>query len=279
MRTVRFSDLKKVLWASMLMPLFMSCQKNAITGRNQLLILGEGDVQKLANTQYRDFLNKNPVVGQGSTRDQMMVTSVGNRLAVAVTQYADEMGKADLLKGYNWEFNLVNKNEVNAWCMPGGKVVVYTGLLPVAQNEASLAVVMGHEVAHAIARHGNERMSQGLVQQLGGVALAVAVMDKPYETQQLFLAAYGVGTSVAGILPFSRKHELEADRFGLIFAAKAGYDPREAEGFWTRMARANSGAKPPEFLSTHPSDDTRIRKVREYAEEAMKYYRPAAPQP
>jgi predicted Zn-dependent protease len=263
----------------MLVPLLVSCHKNAITGRNQLLILGEGDVQKLANTQYRDFLRQNPVISPGTTRDQMLVTSVGNRLAVAVTQYADEIGRADLLKGYNWEFNLVNKNEVNAWCMPGGKVVVYTGLLPVAQNEAALAVVMGHEVAHAIARHGNERMSQGLVQQLGGVALAVAVMDKPYETQQLFMAAYGVGTAVGAILPFSRKHELEADRFGLIFAAKAGYDPREAEAFWTRMANANSSPKPPEFISTHPSDDTRIRKVREYAEEAMKYYRPSQPQP
>lgn len=274
-----YSDLKKAFGALLLLPLLMSCQKNVITGRNQLLIIGEGEVQKLANTQYRDFLNKNPVVGQGSTRDQMMVASVGNRLAVAVTQYADEMGRADLLKGYNWEFNLVNKNEVNAWCMPGGKVVVYTGLLPVAQNEAALAVVMGHEVAHAIARHGNERMSQGLVQQLGGVALAVAVMDKPYETQQLFMAAYGVGTTVGAMLPFSRKHELEADRFGLIFAAKAGYDPREAEGFWTRMAKANSGQKPPEFLNTHPSDETRIRKVREYAEEAMKFYRPAQTHP
>jgi predicted Zn-dependent protease len=251
---------------------FSSCHKNSITGRNQLLLLPESEVQKMALTQYRQFLSENYVVYQGSTRDQIMVTQVGNRIAAAVTRYAAEMGRADLLNGYQWEFNLVNKGDVNAWCMPGGKVVVYTGLLPVAQTETGLAVVMGHEVAHAIARHGNERMSQGLLQQMGGVALAVAVSNKPYETQQLFLAAYGIGSTVGGMLPFSRKHELEADRYGLIFAAMAGYDPREAESFWQRMSQQGSGQKPPEILSTHPSDDTRIRKVRDYAEEAMKYY-------
>jgi predicted Zn-dependent protease len=159
--------------------------------------------------------------------------------------------------------------------MPGGKVVVYTGLLPVTQNEAALAVVMGHEIAHAIATHGNERMSQGILQQLGGVALSVAVANKPNETQNLFLQSYGIGSTVLGTLPFSRKQETEADKFGLIFSAMAGYNPNEAIPFWQRMAKASEGAqKPPEFLSTHPSDETRIANMQKFIPEAMKFYKP-----
>ena len=258
---------------SILLVFLFSCQKNSITGRKQLLLLNESDIQKMALTEYRGFLKENPVVAAGSTRDQIMVAQVGQRIAQAVQSYLAAEGKADLLAGYNWEFNLVNKPDINAWCMPGGKVVVYAGILPVTQNEPALAAVMGHEIAHAIAKHGNERMSQGLLQQMGGMALSAAVSNKPTETRALFMGSYGVATTLGGILPFSRKHELEADRFGLIFAAMAGYDPREAEAFWKRMAAASGGKKPPEFLSTHPSDETRIAKVREYAQEAMKYYR------
>ena len=253
---------------------FNSCQKNTFTGRSQLQMFPETDIQKLADTQYRTFLTQNKVFSQGSTPDQMRITQIGNRLAVAVTQYAASLGRTDLLDGYKWEFNLVDSKDVNAWCMPGGKVVVYTGLLPVAQTDAGLAIVMGHEVAHAIAKHGNERMSQGLLQQMGGMALSVAVANQPTTTQNLFMNSYGIGSSLLGILPFSRKHELEADRYGLIFSALAGYDPREAEFFWQRMAKMNSGQKPSEFFSTHPSDETRIQKVREYAADAMKYYNP-----
>lgn len=158
--------------------------------------------------------------------------------------------------------------------MPGGKVVVYTGLLPVTQNEAALAVVMGHEIAHAIAKHGNERMSQGLMQQFGGIALQVAVANKPQETQNMFMSAYGLGSTVGAILPFSRKQELEADQFGLRFAAMAGYNPQEATAFWKRMAQVGGGQKPPELLSTHPSDETRIQKMDGYVKEAMQYYKP-----
>jgi predicted Zn-dependent protease len=150
--------------------------------------------------------------------------------------------------------------------------------MPVARNEAGLAVVMGHEIAHAIARHGNERMSQAMLQQMGGIALSVAVINQPTQTQALFMDAYGLGTTLGGTLPFSRKHELEADRFGLIFAAMAGYDPREAAPFWERMSKMSTGQKPPEIMSTHPSDETRIAKVKEYAQEAMKYYKPAVNQ-
>ena len=252
-----------------------SCQKNTVTGRKQLLLMNEGQVQAMALTQYREYLGKNPAVKPGATPQQVMVSRVGARIATAVDRYAADMGKPEITQGYQWEFNLVDKNELNAWCMPGGKVVVYTGILPVTKDETGLAVVMGHEVAHAIARHGNERMSQGLLQQFGGAALDVALTNKPAETRNLYLSAYGIGTGVGLILPFSRRHELEADRFGLIFAAMAGYDPNAAAGFWQRMADAGGkGPKPPEFLSTHPSDDTRIRSVQEYAKEASKYYKP-----
>jgi predicted Zn-dependent protease len=266
--------MRRVLFlkAILLISLF-SCQKNSITGRKQLLLLNEKDVQTMALTEYRGFLKDNPVVAVGTTRDQIMVAQVGQRISQAVQSYLASEGKGDLLSGYEWEFNLVNKPDVNAWCMPGGKVVVYSGILPVTRNEQGLAVVMGHEIAHAIAKHGNERMSQGLMQQMGGIVLSAAVSNKPAETRALFMGSYGIGSNVLGILPFSRKHELEADRYGLIFAAIAGYDPREAEAFWKRMAVAGGEKKTPEFLSTHPSDDTRISKVREYAKEAIKYYR------
>jgi len=178
---------------------------------------------------------------------------------------------SDRLKGYDWEVNLVQDNQINAWCMPGGKIVVYTGLLPVTKNEDALAAVMGHEVCHALLQHGNQRMSQALIQQLGGVALSVALADKPQETRNLFLAAYGVGTQVGVMLPFSRSHELDADRWGLIMSAMAGYDPREAIGLWERMEKAGGG-KAPEFLNTHPSEGRRIERLQRIMPEAMEYY-------
>jgi predicted Zn-dependent protease len=248
------------------------CTKNSITGRSQLLLVPDADLLQLSNQQYRSFLSQSRVVT--GTADAALVARVGGNIARAITNYAKETGKGDLTKGYEWEFKLVDDKTVNAWCMPGGKVVVYTGILPVTKDENSLAVVMGHEIAHAIANHGNERMSQGLVQQMGGIALSAAVATKPAATQALFMQAYGVGSTVGGTLPFGRKQELEADRYGLIFAALAGYDPDAAVGFWQRMAQAGGGgSKPPEFLSTHPSDETRIAKVREYAAEAKKYLR------
>lgn len=254
--------------------LMVGCAKNQITGRSQLRLLPESDLQAMATQQYQQFLAQSKVVPVSVNKDAEMVRRVGTRIASAITKYLKDQGKSDILDGYKWEFNLIDNKEVNAWCMPGGKVVVYTGLLPVTQNEAALAVVMGHEIAHAIALHGNERMSQGLVQQLGGVALQVAVANKPAETQNLFMTAYGIGTTVGGTLPFSRKQELEADRFGLRFAAMAGYNPQEAIPFWQRMAKAGSGQKPPEILSTHPSDETRINKMQQYVKEAMPYYKP-----
>ena len=203
-----------------------------------------------------------------------MVTNSGKRIQKAVETYMKQNKKyAKRIKGYNWEFNTVESDQVNAWCMPGGKVVFYTGIMPICGTELGTAVVMGHEVAHAIAGHGNERMSQGIATSLGGITLAVAMQNKSEETQNLFLNAFGVGTQVGLMLPFSRKHESEADKMGLMFMAMAGYDPREAIKFWTRMEKASEGQRPPEFLSTHPAPATRIWNLNKWMPEAMEYYK------
>ncbi|MDZ7372148.1 MAG: M48 family metallopeptidase [candidate division KSB1 bacterium] len=250
----------------------IACTTVPITGRKQLNLIPQSDMLSMSYQQYDAFLKENKL----STDPQAtaMVKRVGSRIQKAVEQYFAEQKMSSHLQGYNWEFNLVESDQVNAWCMPGGKVVVYTGILPLTQDEAGLAVVMGHEIAHAVAEHGNERMSQALLQQLGGVALTVAMRDKPEETRNLWLSLYGVGTTVGAILPYSRLHESEADELGLIFMAMAGYDPNAAIPFWQRMAALKGGQAPPEFLSTHPSDETRIRKIKEILPKAMKYYRP-----
>ena len=256
------------------MMLVVACTQNPITGRNQLALVSESQMQEMAVSQYRQFLNESKVVSSSQSKDAEMVRRVGSRIASAVTTFYRGKGLSKELEGYQWEYNLVQSNDVNAWCMPGGKIVVYTGILPVAQNEAALAVVVGHEVAHAVAKHGQERMSQGLVQQLGGVALSVALSSKTAETQNLFMQAYGVGSNVFGVLPHSRKQELEADRLGLIYTALAGYNPREAVPLWQRMASLGNGQKPPEFLSTHPAEQTRIQQLQAHMSEALKYYKP-----
>lgn len=251
----------------------VGCSTNAITGRKQLKLLPEGDLQNMAKTEYQSFLTQNKIVNTTVSKDAEMVTRVGKRIAAAITDYYTQQGKGAVLEGYQWEFNLVNSNEVNAWCMPGGKVVVYTGILPVTQNEAGLAVVMGHEIAHAIAQHGNERMSQQMLAQ--GLGTVGTVLTSGNSTvSNIFNTIYAPGAQIGVLLPNSRKQELEADHFGLIFAAMAGYNPNEAAPFWERMSKVGGGEKPPEFMSTHPSDETRIKKVQEYAKEAMKYYKP-----
>jgi predicted Zn-dependent protease len=263
--------MKKIISLLIVTTLFSGCALNLVTGRKQLNLISESELQLMAVSEYRTFLSDNKVLASGN-HDAAMVQRVGTRIANAVTTYYTNQGKAEILKGYEWEFKTVDSKEVNAWCMPGGKVVVYSGLLPVTQNENGLAIVMGHEIAHAIAKHGSERMSQAMVQQLGGVALQVALANKPQETQNLFLMSYGIGSQVGAMLPWSRQQETEADQYGLIFAAMAGYNPQEAIPFWERMSAAGGGGTP-EFLSTHPSDDTRMRKLRQFMPEAMKYYK------
>jgi len=248
----------------------LSCQTVPITGRHQLSLIPAGQVLSMSAGNYRDFLAKNQVIR--GTADAEMVQRAGKRIQQAVERYFAEHNLSGQLKGYQWEFNLVDSKEVNAWCMPGGKVVVYTGILPMTRDETGLAVVLGHEIAHAVANHGDERMSQGLLAEMGGVALAEALSTKPKETSDLFIAAYGLGAQVGVLLPFSRLHESEADHLGLIFMAMAGYDPRSAVGFWERMAAGKQGSAPPQILSTHPADATRIKNIQSLLPEAMRYY-------
>lgn len=270
--------MKKIISFILVASLMVACSMNRVTGRKQLSLVPESELQLMATEQYNTFLKENKVVNPSTSNDAAMVKRVGNNIASAISNYYQSVGQSDILDGYNWEFNLIDSKDINAWCMPGGKVVVYTGLLPVTQNENALAVVVGHEIAHAIAQHGNERMSQQLVQQLGGVALQIAIANQPAQTQNIFMTSYGIGTTVGAILPFSRKEELEADKFGLFFSAMAGYNPQEAIPFWERMSNSGGG-KPPEFLSTHPADDTRITKLQNLMPEAMKYYEASTKKP
>ena len=250
-----------------------ACTTNTITGRSQLSLVSESSLQQEAITAYTSFLSKNHVVSSATSKDAEMVKRVGTRIAKAITKYYTDKGLSGELSGYNWEFNLVDNKEVNAWCMPGGKVVVYTGLLPVAQNEAALAIVMGHEITHAVVHHGQERTSQALLAQ--GIGLTGDVFTSGNATaNNIFKSIYSPGAEIGVLLPNSRKQEYEADHYGLIFAAMAGYNPREAIPFWTRMAALNTGSKNPEFLSDHPLDTNRIKKLKGYMDEALKYYQP-----
>jgi predicted Zn-dependent protease len=249
----------------------ISCAKVPITGRKQTNLLPESELIGMAAMQYDSFLVTNPLANPASN-DARMVRQVGIKIQNAVEKYLSDNNLSDRVAGYQWAFNLVNDPTVNAWCMPGGKVVFYTGILPVCNGENGIAVVMGHEIAHAIARHGNERMSQGIIAQLGIGVLSEAMQTNPSATKDIFLQSVGIGTSL-GMLSFSRKHESEADHMGLIFMAMAGYDPREAPKFWERMS-AGGGQEPPEFLSTHPSHDTRVDNLNKHMEEALKYYKP-----
>lgn len=248
-----------------------ACQKVPITGRKQLRLLPESEMIQMSLTSYKYFLTKNPPVAD-TDANTILVKKVGYKISNAVETFMKQKGLSSRLQGYKWEFNYVNDKAVNAWCMPGGKVVVYSGLLSVTQNESALACVLGHEIAHAIAQHGNERMSQGLLVQGGGLALQVALAEKPQLTRDLFNQSYGIGSQL-GMLKYSRVHESEADKMGLIFMAIAGYDPNESVGFWQRMAAASGGNEPLELLSTHPSDATRISDIKKFLPEALKYYK------
>lgn len=247
-----------------------SCSTVPLTGRSQLNMIPNNEMLAMSFQQYDQFLKENKL--STNQTEVNMVKRIGGNIKSAVERYMRANNLSDRLNGYNWEFNLVENDQINAWCMPGGKVVVYTGILPVTNDEVGLAVVMGHEIAHAIAEHGNERMSQQLLQQVGAVGLIVAMKDEPVQTQAIWLSVYGVGTTVGIMLPYSRSQESEADHLGLIFMAMAGYDPHIAPEFWKRMAAGKQGASPPEFLSTHPSDQTRINDITAWIPEAMKYY-------
>ncbi len=248
-----------------------ACSTVPITGRQQLDLVPDSTMLSMSFQEYQKFLNEHKLsTNQGQTQ---MVNRVGTRIQRAVEDFFAQRGSSHQLAGYAWEFNLVEGEEVNAWAMPGGKVVVYTGILPVAKDESGLATIMGHEIAHAVAKHGDERMSQALLAEMGGLTLSTALAKQPAQTRELYMRVFGVGVQVGALLPYSRTQESEADHLGLIFMAMAGYDPNKAVEFWQRMSQMKGGQAPPEFLSTHPSDETRIRKIKERLPEATQYYR------
>ncbi|HEY3430058.1 MAG TPA: M48 family metallopeptidase [Cyclobacteriaceae bacterium] len=264
--------IKKAIALFLVGTLLYACAKVPITGRSQLSLISNAEIIPMATAQYREVIAKGPI----STNQEQtaLVRTVGTKIQKAVEKYMAEKGWSSQLDGFAWEFNLIDDPKtVNAWCMPGGKVAFYTAILPICKDESGVAVVMGHEVAHAIANHGRERMSQGLAQQMGISTLGAAMGQNPGLTSQIFMQAVGYGSQI-GMLKFSRTHESEADKIGLIFMAIAGYDPREAPKFWERMSAGSNGQKPPEWLSTHPSDETRIKDLNAAMPEALKYYKP-----
>ncbi|MEO1050577.1 MAG: M48 family metallopeptidase [Bacteroidota bacterium] len=247
------------------------CQTVPVTGRKQLSLVSNGEILPLAASQYQQVLKESKLAT--NQEQTQMIKRVGTRIQKAVEAYMAEIGASDQLQGFEWEFSLIEDDKtVNAWAMPGGKVAFYTGILPICKDEKGVAVVMGHEVAHAIANHGRERMSQGLALNFGLGSISAAMGQNPTTTQQLLLQSIGAGSQL-GVLKFSRTHESEADKIGLIFMAIAGYDPSEAPKFWSRMRELSGGSQPPEFMSTHPSHETRIRDLESQIPGAMEYYR------
>lgn len=230
--------------------LVFSCAKNPFTGKNTLALVGNNEIFPSAFQQYNQFLSESKVIK--GTAEAQKIATVGSKIKVAAEKWLNANGYTGYLNDYQWEYNLVDSKDVNAWCMPGGKIVFYTGILPICKDDAGIACVMGHEVSHALANHGQQRMSAGLLQQLGAVGVVAATGNKSAETQQMAMTAYGLTTELGGMLPFSRKHESEADQIGLMLMAIAGYNPDTAVSFWERMSANAGGNKPPEFMSTHP---------------------------
>jgi predicted Zn-dependent protease len=263
---------KKICFVFLGLLLLYGCATVPVTGRRQLDLVSSSEINAMSATQYQEVLKKGPL---STNQEQVaMIKRVGAKIQKGVEQYMASKGASDQLAGFAWEFNLIQDDKtVNAWCMPGGKVAFYTAILPICKDETGVAVVMGHEVAHAIANHGRERMSQGLLQEFGLSTLGSAMGQNPTATKQIFLEAVGMGANL-GMLKFSRQHESEADHIGLIFMSMAGYNPQEAPKFWERMTSMSNGQKPPEFMSTHPSDETRISQLNGWMPEAMGFYKP-----
>jgi len=260
--------MKKIYTLLIIVLVFSGCATNPFTGQRNMAFISNAQLFPMAFAQHDEFISENIVVT--GTPEAEMLTRVGLRLVDAAQKLLNEEGVYDYFDDYQWSFTLVQDDSINAWAMPGGKIVFYTGILPVTQNEAGIAVVMGHEIAHAILNHGQQRMSAGILQQLGGMGLSIATANQSPEAQALIMTAFGVGSALGGTLPFSRQHEREADRYGLILMAIAGYHPEEAVEFWERMSSAG-GAGIPEFLSTHPSGPNRVRDLRNSIPEAMQY--------
>ena len=250
------------------MLVLQSCSTVAVTGRNQLNLVSDSEVLTASLSEYSEYMK----TAKKSTNVEQtaMVTKVGRNIATATEQYLRANGLESEINNYSWEFNLVQSDEVNAFCMPGGKIVVYEGIMKLVSGEDELAVIIGHEVAHAVAKHSNERMSQQLLASYGSQALSVALSKKSAVTQQIASTVYGLGAQYGVMLPFSRKHESEADYMGLVFMKMAGYNPSAAVTFWQKMS--SQGGSTPEFLSTHPSDTRRIDDINKALPEINQKY-------
>ena len=248
--------------------LWAGCGSVPLTGRRQLLLVSDQEVLSSSLTQYNDYMKTAP--RSSSAKQAAMVKRVGQKIAQATEAYLRQNGLAAEVKNFQWEFNLVADKQVNAFCMPGGKIVVYEGLMKLVTSDDELAVVIGHEVAHAVAKHSNERMSQQLMAQYGAQIMGQALSNKSAAVQQIGNSVYGLGAQYGVMLPFSRKHESEADYMGLVFMAMAGYNPEVAVNFWQKMSAGKSGSTP-EFMSTHPSDATRINEIKQHLPEIEKY--------
>lgn len=260
----------RILLVLMSVAMLWACAKVPITGRRQLSLVSNSEIIPMSFQQYEQVLKESKL--SEDEEQVQMVKRVGAKIQKAVEDYMVMKNIPEYLDGFEWDFNLIDDDIVNAWCMPGGKVAFYTGIMAICEDETGVAVVMGHEVAHAIANHGRERMSQGLLTNgfLGGVSVAMG--SNPTMTQEILMQSIGAGTQL-GMLKFSRKHESEADEIGLIFMAMAGYNPNAAPEFWERMSEGSGGSQPPEFMSTHPSHETRISDLKALIPEAMKYYK------
>ncbi|MGV6844869.1 MAG: M48 family metallopeptidase [Lutibacter sp.] len=244
----------------------VSCSTVPITGRKRLNLVGDEQVLPASFTQYDNFLKEHTL--SKNVKETNEIREVGKNISEAVDRFMRANGMTKEANSYKWEFNLVEDKTINAWCMPGGKVVFYTGILPICKNKDGIATVMGHEIAHAFAKHGQERMTTGMLQQAGGIAVALSTSKKDPKTRQIWNTAFGV-SSTLGVLAFSRTHESEADKLGMVFMIMAGYNPQEAINLWVRMSQQSKGNKPPEFLSTHPSDETRIKNLKAYLPTAV----------
>ena len=264
--TLKSFTMKSLKYPLLLLLIVISCNTNPFTEKKTLAIVPNSTLLPMSFKQYDQVLEKENI--EKGTEDAKMIQRIGVRIANAAEKWLAEKGYEDYTENYKWEFSLIKKDMINAWAMPGGKVAFYTGILPVAKNDNGIATIMGHEVAHALANHGQQRMSAAQIQQTVGAVGAVAIGDDNEKEQQIFNVAYGLGSQLGVMLPFSRKHETEADKIGLTIMAIAGYDPSNAYKLWQRMSEASGGKAPPEFLSTHPSNETRIQNLKEWSSDA-----------
>lgn len=264
-------EIKNYLSVGLVSLALFACTTNPITGRSSLHLANDQQIDAMALQEYQQTLQTGKVIS--GTSAATMVKTVGNRIKDAAIKYYASIGRQGDIADYKWEFNLLQDPQLNAWCMPGGKVAVYSGILPVTKDATGLAVVLGHEISHALAGHGNERISQAMVAQYGGAILGGAISNQ--QVASVFAQAYPTVAQV-GLLAYGRKQELEADQMGLYLMSMAGYDPRQAPVFWERMeSAAGNGSRPPEFLSTHPAPENRRADLLNDMPKALEYYKAA----